>query len=246
MTWEAVLGAYRTSQNTWVATSAAAWLEHLDVSLPKVDAGTAWNDLADGEDFAIALRARMSWLHGRLTPPEPIVHDLVSSAAGVSWVVRMYTDAAVSGYQVMVEVEEYLPVRDFPKYAGPGRPKPGGPSIKVCLLQSNVKTSAGFDWEYLLQMWPKMKAVRSDWVRNPPRPRSAHDRSGYQAMVAKGGPPYLGIGFGDAQAKISRTCMFGARIQLPPHTTLSDLEKVTRGLYSLILEMAATKPALAA
>lgn len=41
-------------------------------------------------------------------------------------------------------------------------------------------------------------------------------------MVAKGGPRYLGIGFGDAQAKAPGSCMFGARFQLPPDVTVAE------------------------
>ena len=71
LTWESVLDAYRRSNNAWVATCANAWLAHLRRSLPAVNAATVWNHLADGEDFVVALRARMSWLHGHLAPPQP-------------------------------------------------------------------------------------------------------------------------------------------------------------------------------
>ncbi len=243
ITWESLLHAYQGSTNSWVATCAAAWSEHLDRSLPNVGADTVWNGLADGEDFVIAMRARMSWVHGQLAPPAPIEHDLVASAAGVSWVVRLYANAQAPGYQVMVDVEENLPVRDFPKYAGPESRQPRGPSIKVCLLQHGVSTSAGFDWSYLLGMWPLMNAARRDWVTNPAKPRAKHDQAGHQGMVANGGPPYLGIGFGEAQTKISRACMFGARVQLPPNVRLGDLTTSLRDLEQLILDMAKVDPA---
>ncbi|WJK33133.1 hypothetical protein [Solwaraspora sp. WMMA2065] len=117
VSWETLLDKYRSSQNEWVATCAAAWLEHLDRSLPKVNASTVWDDLVDGEDFVIAMRARMSWVYGQIAPPPPVRHDLVSSAAGTSWVTRLYADAKAPGYRVIAEVEEYLPVREFPKTA---------------------------------------------------------------------------------------------------------------------------------
>jgi hypothetical protein len=242
-TWETLLGAYTGSTGTWVAATAGAWLEHLDVSLPKVDADTVWNGLVLGEDFVIAMRARMSWLHGRLAPPAPIRHDLVASTAGVSWVVRLLADAALPGYEVLVEVEENLPVRDFPKYADASWRQPRGPSIKVCLRQHGVETSAGFDWNYLHAMWPSMAAARTNWVTNPARPRAAHDRVGHQAMVAKGAPAYLGIGFGEAQTKISKACMFGARIQLPANVRLGAVAEELEGLYELVAEMASIVPA---
>ncbi|SDZ43591.1 hypothetical protein SAMN05444365_11627 [Micromonospora pattaloongensis] len=189
-----------------------------------------------GEDFVIALRARISWLHGQLAPPAPIHHDLVSSAAGVSWVARLYT-----------EVEENLPVRDFPKYAGGGLRQLRGPSIKVCLQQRNVATSAGYNWHYLAAMWPLMHAARTDWVTNRAHPKAAHDRAGHdraghQQIVAAGVPPYVGIGFGEAQAKIDGACMFGARVQLPPTITLGDLAQELSTLSGLINDMANVVP----
>lgn len=242
ITWEYLLHAYQASANPWVATCAASWSEHLGRSLPYVGADTVWNDLVNGEDFVIAMRARMSWLHRQLAPPPLIEHDLVASTAGVSWVVRMYADAQAPGYQIMIEAEENLPVRDFPKHAGPGSRQPRGPSIKVCLLQHSVQTSAGFDWTYLLRMWPLMNAARSDWVTNPARPRAEHDRDGHQTMVASGGPRYLGIGFGEAQTKISRACMFGARVQLPPNAQLGYVATSLREMYQLIGDMAKVDP----
>ena len=90
----------------------------------------------------------------------------MSSAAGVSWVARLFTSAAVDGYRVLVEIEENLPVRDYPKYASSKARQPRGPSIKVCLEQRNITTSAGYDWTYLAAMWPHMQATRADWVTN--------------------------------------------------------------------------------
>ncbi|MFD6730239.1 hypothetical protein [Micromonospora aurantiaca (nom. illeg.)] len=242
LTWETLLEAYKASTNSWVATCATAWIAHLAGALPAVDAATAWNDLMPGEDFVIALRARMSWLHGQLAPPAPIRHDLVSSSAGVSWVARLYTEAAEKDYRILVEVEENLPVRDFPKYAGEGPRQPRGPSIKVCLQQRNITTSACYNWRYLAAMWPLMDTARSDWVTNPARPRAAHDRAGHQQIVAAGMPRYVGIGFGEAQAKIDGACMFGARVQLPPTITLGDLAQEVSSLYGLVSDLAKVVP----
>ncbi|MER5337835.1 hypothetical protein [Micromonospora sp. NPDC002717] len=242
LTWETLLDAYQTSKDSWVATCATAWREHLDRALPTVDAATVWNDLVPGEDFVIALRARMSWLHGQLAPPPPIHHDLVSSSAGVSWVVRLYTEAAEKGYLILVEVEENLPVRDFPKYLSSGSRQPRGPSIKVCLQQQDITTSAGYNWHYLAAMWPLMQGARGDWVTNPARPKAPHDKAGHQEILAGGAPPYLGIGFGEAQAKISGACMFGARIQLPATISLGEVSQELSSLYDLIIGMARVLP----
>lgn len=236
-TWEDLLDAYSASSDGWVAQTAQAWRVHLRSSMPTVDGGTVWDDLRDGEDFVIALRARMSWVFGAWQVQEPLEQDLVASSAGVSWVARMHVDAARPGYRIMVEAEENLPVRDFPKYAGRGL-APKGVGVKVTLLQDDVETSAGFDWDYLLSMWPLMEAARSDWVTNTARPKAEHDRNSWLAMVAKGGPRYLGIGFGEAQTRIMKQCMFGARFQLPPDATLQQVVDTLSGLESLALRMA--------
>jgi len=241
VTWEELLGAFTTSEKTWVAETAHAWLAHLQGAMPRVDAHTRWNALAGGDDFALSLRARMSWVYGRLRPPAPIEHDLVLSGAGRSAVARMYLPAAVPGYKVIVEAEEKLPVRGWRKISGPAAGAILGPSIKVCLIQCDVDTSANFDWDYLLALWPLMKAGRQDWVTTPAKPK-LHDRANWQGMIAKGGPPYLGIGFGEAEAKRSGACMFGARFQLPANVELGGVVDALHETAALMLDMARLKP----
>lgn len=200
VSWEQILERFCSSAQPWVCETARAWRDHLSSAVPSVDAETRWCDLAEGEDFVVALRARMSWVYGQLSPPPPIEFDLVPSSAGVSWITRMWCPASRPGYYAMVEAEENLPVRNYPKWAGASRNRARGPSIKVVLLQTGVSTSADFDWGYLAAMWPVMAAARDDWVTNTPRPRAAHDRASWTAMVANGGPRHLGVGFGEAQA----------------------------------------------
>jgi len=238
--WEQLLDAYCSSSHSWIRSSAAAWRDHLGSSLPNVGSATAWNDLVDGEEFVIAMRARMSWVYSHISPPAAVEHDLVPSSAGVSWVLRMLADAVQPGYKIVVEVEERLGVRDFPKLAGQGT-RPLGPSAKVLLLQHGVETSSGFDWDYLLAMWPLMSEARTDWVRASPRPKS-HDRDNYRAMVEKGGPRHLGVGFGEAQTKITGECMFGARIQFTPDITLGELTVALEEIGLLVLAMAHLEP----
>lgn len=245
VSWEQLLRALSISEHAWVAYTAGEWLAHLDRSMPNLSAGTRWNDLHLDEDFVIAMRARMSWVYRQLSPPEPIEHDLVSSSAGVSWVTRMFLPAAAAGYWVYVEAEENLPVRDFPALAGRGV-EPLGPSVKVTLQQAGVRTSANFDWNYLLAMWPTMAAARSDWVTATARPKAAHDRENWKGMVNKGGPRYLGIGFGDAQARVHGSCMFGARFQLSPTVTLGEVTQALLATTDLMLAMAAIPHASAA
>jgi hypothetical protein len=242
LTWEALLLAYEGSDHSWVAATARAWRLHLDSALPKVGPGTVWNDLRQGEDFVIAMRTRMSWLHSQIHAPTGVQHDLVPSAAGVSWVAHLYAQAPLPGYRIVSEVEENLPVRDYPKHYDAHKTQPLGPSAKVCLCQDGVKTSAGFDWDYLHRLWPVMEQARTDWVRNAARPKAAHDREGYKRIMAAGAPAFLGIGFGDAQAKINQACMFGARIQFPANVTLAQLSREVAALGELTLKLAQVAP----
>lgn len=243
LTWEQVLDSYTRSGHSWVAPTAQAWAAHLDASLPVVGSDTVWNHLTDGEDFVIALRARMAWLYSNYSPPGGVDYDLVESSAGVSWVLRQMADTPAPGYQIVAEVEENLPVRDYPKYHSlDNRAQPRGPSAKVVLMQSDVTTSAGFNWEHLLALWPTMSAARQDWVSNAARPRAAHDREGHRRIVEAGAPPYVGIGFGEAQAKINHACMFGARVQFPPHITLQEMIVELRALGDLVQRLASVQP----
>jgi hypothetical protein len=140
LTWEDVLTAYASSNHQWVADTARAWLNHLDEAVPSVGPGTIWNDLRSGEDFVIALRARMSWLFSRLQS-SGVSCDLESSTNGKSWIVVLRAATPVPGYEIMVEVEEYLEPRYYPKYVAPEEPEACGPTAKVCLAQVGVTTS---------------------------------------------------------------------------------------------------------
>jgi hypothetical protein len=241
LTWEAVLESYEGSGHPWVAATARAWRCHLDAALPKVGPETRWNDLREGEDFVIAMRTRMSWLSGQVKAAAGLEHDLKPSAAGVSWVARLYAKTPVHGYWIMTEIEENLPVRNYPRLAG-GSTRPRGPSAKVCLYQYGVRTSTGFDWEYLLRLWPFMEEARTDWVRRAARPRAGHDREGHARIVAAGAPRFLGIGFGDAQTRINKACMFGARIQFPADITLAQLADEFTALGDLTFQLAQVLP----
>lgn len=242
MTWETLLDGYASSNNAWVRASAQAWRQHLDNTLPKVDGSTRWNDLTDDEAFVVAMRARASWIFSNLNPTAPVEHDLVYSSAGASSVVRLLTPAASAGYKVLADVEERMNVRQIPKYADSATRPPLGPSIRVALLQEGVTTSKNFDWDYLLAMWPLMRADREDWVTRSASPRADHDRTNHKAMIAKGGPKYLGIGFGEAQVRITGQCLFGLRLQLQPDVTLAHVVATLEGLSDLLVRMALVEP----
>lgn len=164
--WEDLLRALAGSRVPQVAEIASAWLSYADQQMPRLSADTRWNDLRDGEGFVIAMRARMAWVYRQLRPPPSVEHDLVSSSAGQSWVARLYTRSPKENYWFFAEAEERLSVRDYPKFAND--PKWGsvqGPSIKICLMQTNVRTSADFDWAYLHSLWPTMQAARNSEAR---------------------------------------------------------------------------------
>jgi hypothetical protein len=145
------------------------------------------------------------------------------------------------GYTLQAEVEERMGVRSIPKYASASKP-PVGPSAWVGLLRSGVTTSAGFDWAYLAKLWREvMEHHRSDWVTNRAQPRGI-DKDLHAAMVAAGGPRHLGVGFGDAQTRITGECMFGARIQFPGDVTLGDLTRELESLGQLLLKMRQVLP----
>jgi hypothetical protein len=246
ITWESALAAFAASSDEWVAETAIMWREHLESSLPRVKSATVWNEFVADENFPLAVRARCSWVYNRLNPPQGVDLVIIQSGAGVSSVVKMSAQAAGTDYLVAIEFEERLDSREWPSLAPKPAPKVKGPSVKVCLVQTGVDTSAGFDWDYLLALWPTMAAARSDWVAEKPRPRAAHDKEGYQRMVAAGGPSYLGIGFGDAQAAKSHDCMFGARFQLPADITLGELVIVMKDLEKLLQDLALVPPPVGA
>lgn len=83
-----------------------------------------------------------------------------------------------------------------------------------------------------------MEQARKGWVRNAAQPKAAHDRAGYERIVAAGAPAFLGIGFGDAQARNENFCMFGARLQFPASITLAEFSREISALVDLILKIA--------
>ena len=81
---------------------------------------------------------------------------------------------------------------------------------------------AASGWDYLLALWPLMQAARSDGVTRTARPKGPRDRAGHNAVIAKAGPPFSGVGLGEGQTKFLRACLFGARLQLPADITLKE------------------------
>jgi hypothetical protein len=237
VSWERILWAYTKSDHSWAVASARSWLHHLSSSLPQLEASTVWNDMTEGEDFVIALRSRMSWVHEHVNLAAYVSHELHPSSAGTSWIEYLAAETPVPGYRILAEIEETLAVRCYPKWAGPEVAPARGPSARVMLQQVGITTSAGFDWDYLLRLWPLMSSHCPDWVTNKPRSKALHDRQGILRIRQQGGPDHLGIGFGEGQARINQTCMFGARLKYPATITLGELVSKVQDLSHLVAEM---------
>lgn len=239
LSWERLLGSLQRSANDWVAQTAGEWLAHIDEALPRLHGGTLWNDLRPGDSWGLAMRARMAWVFAQLDPPEPIIADLVSSAAGNSWVARMRVPTGIPDYKVVVEAEERTPVRSIPKTVSDGGRRPLGPKILLCLQQTGVETSADFDWDWLHAMWAHLAETELPWHRGRPGLPARHDKDNQQRIVEAGAPSFLGYGYGDRQAKRNGACMFGAQVRMPADVTLTGVADELRGVIALIQAMAA-------
>jgi hypothetical protein len=237
-TWESVLDAFTRSSDQWVAETATDWLTHLNDSLPKVGPDSPWNGIAEGDDFVLAMRARSSWVFDHLSLPDGVDADLVQSSAGVSWVVRVFEQTPNPGFWILAEAEETLAVRSWPKTARADGPKPRGATVLVTLWQNKVRDSTTFDWDHLHRLWPRMAAHRQDWAPEAARPKSTHDKEAVARLRASGAPPLLGAGYGDAQARRSGACMFGARFRLPGDAQLSEVVSELERTADLVHELA--------
>jgi hypothetical protein len=207
--------------------------------LPQVDGNTRWNDLAAGDSVPLIMRARMSWVYGHLSPPEPLVADFMGSGGSKGWVARLQTPRSASGYVIAAEIEDSS-ARAWPAQLQPDAPNPvTGPRVWVGLRQHDVTGSDGFDWDYLASLWPIMRAARDDWTSTRPGLPADHDRAAWRRI---GGPPGLGYGFGHREALKRGVCMFGARFQLPADIHLSAIVAELHDVARLLLELANAAP----
>lgn len=254
LSWEAVLAAYSASEHPWVAATAKAWLSQLDVLVPAVDEDTVWNDVPDDpRAFELALRARIAWLAHHLDG-STLEKDIVQSSGGGIWVLRFWADTAVSNLRVKVEVQKGMTAYEWrPDAAVPCRDRLKAPAPVVSLRLSDVDTSESFNWNLLRLVFAEnVLGANGDplpdwpWQLTPANPRHPVDRAAWNAMVAAGGPKWLGKGFGMAVAtKAYRECLFGARMQFPPTLTLGEIRDELLRLEPLVLAMSATVDASA-
>jgi hypothetical protein len=247
LSWEAVLTAYADSSNTWAATTARAWLRQIPTLVPAVDANTVWNDVPDdAAGMELALRARIAWLSRQLHGWCALPHDIEPSSGGGTWAVRIWAPSRASGHLVTAELQEGMTAFEWkPDPDKPYRERLRGPVVLLGLRQDDVDTSANFAWTELHSMFvehilDEAGSPRDDraWHLTGARPGDAIDRANWEAIVAAGAPRWLGKGWGMRVTKSARSCLFGARFQIPPDSTLGDIDAELQRLEPVIARMA--------
>ncbi|MBT0995472.1 PD-(D/E)XK nuclease family protein [Cellulomonas sp. DKR-3] len=246
LTWESVLSAYSQSEHPWVRATAEAWLEKLPTLVPHVGPETVWNDVPDNApEFELALRARTAWLARRMDTWCSIERTLEQSSGGGAWVVAMRAPITGSDHVVFAEVQEGTAAPEWRPTDVPYRERLKGPVVLVGLARFGIYSSEGFDWPLLRRAFaPYVASSALDddlrWSTTSPNPRDPVDRQQWKAIVDDGAPTWLGKGYGMATARTHGVCAFGARIDLPPSSTLEYVDGVLQRLESLVLAMATT------
>lgn len=247
LTWEAVLKAYADSSNPWVATTARAWLLQIPTLVPAVDANTVWNDVPDDAGgMEIALRARIAWLSRQLDGWCTLAHDIEPSSGGGSWAVRIWAPSRASGHLLTAELQEGMTAFEWrPDPTKPYRERLRGPVVLLGLRQDDVDTSANFAWtdlhamfvEHILDEAGSPRDNRA-WHLTAARPGHAIDRANWEVIVGAGAPRWIGKGWGMKVTKSARSCLFGARFQIPRDSTLGHINAELQRLEPLLARMA--------
>ncbi|HKJ10952.1 MAG TPA: hypothetical protein VJ976_01040 [Ornithinimicrobium sp.] len=256
LTWETVLNAYTRSRDEWVALTANVWRERLGQLVPEVNGSTRWNKVpVDVAGFEVALRARLAWLHEQFSRENHgLEHDLVVASNGGSWILRFWLPDRGEGQFITAELSERLPAPAWKLDEGlPFADRVQGPQFLVGLRQEGVKTSASFNWDLLRRLFtdtvfkvnPEASGHRAVdvvdgrcWSRRSAAPRSNVDRDNHVAMQKDGAPPWLGQGYGMAQAKAGGACVFGARFTMSPGVSLDEVHQETNRTVQLLRDMA--------
>ena len=248
LTWESVLTAYSESAHPWVADTARAWLTQLPSLVPHVDASTVWNEVPDdAAGFELALRARIVWLFGRMDSWCNLDHELGLSSGGGAWTADMSAASASPGHRVIAEIQEGLAAQAWrPDPDRPYRSRLVGPVVLVGLRQDGISTSTAFDWNLLHGLF--LHRIVDDngqvldgraWQTTAASPRNPIDRQGWRSIVDAGAPKWLGKGWGMVVAQNHHhACAFGARFEVSPTKTLSEIDAELQRLQGLVTEMA--------
>lgn len=118
-TWEELLAPFASSPIAWVATTASAWLAHIESQVLAVDGATVWNEI-DGIDLYLALRLRAAYLYDNVTVPEGSSKSTVEIGSGGLYVAIVDAPILDSDYTVRWEATEHLPTQDVGKLVDGG------------------------------------------------------------------------------------------------------------------------------
>lgn len=248
LTWETVLGAYSSSHNEWVSTTARGWLAQLGSLVPAVTALTVWNDVPDdAPGMELALRARVAWLARQMDSWCTVAHDIAPSSGGGNWAARIWVAASTPGHFITAEIQEGMTAYEWkPDRGHPYRERFKGPVVLLGLRQDFVTTSADFDWLLLHRLFAEHLldengTPRDDftWQTTSARPGDSTDKANWQAIVEAGAPRWLGKGWGMKVAQSVQSCMFGARFGFAPTSTLGEIDAEIRRVQPLLERMAA-------
>lgn len=236
--WEELVAGYRDSDSSWVAATARAWLAHIRETVPVVDGATRWNDIG-AEDIYLALRLRSMYLHDHVDVPEGARRALTEIGSGGLFAAQVDAPIAGTAYSVRWEATEALPTQDVGRAKGAAALR--GVDIRFFLVQQGVSTSAHFDWDHLAYLWHAYLADEDwiPWQRGVPRKRVDWEQEGVRRLLAQDAPPFLGVGYGEGQARLSREVLFGARFVLPATSTLDEATQVLSRVGRIGARMAA-------
>jgi len=236
-TWDELFELFGMSSNSWVRETSEMWVRSLFSQLPKVESSTPWNGISSEEPFILAMRARVVWIAHSLTPSSSVTTRFGQSSKGVSWTTGFQTSAGREGYRLILDVEEQLPVQQFPYKAEDPKSLIVGPAIRIFLLQEDVSSSRDFEWDHLAELWPTLKAAGYSWFGSP-RPRADHDKRGLDRIRHKYEiPKFVGVGYGNAQTRLTNSCMFGVKCALDPSLTLEEIAEEVNGMKKLMRKL---------
>ena len=224
-TWEELIEPFAVSPVPWVATTAAAWLAHIESQVPAVDGATVWNEI-DGVDLYLALRMRSAYMYDNVILPVGSSKFIREIGSGGLYVAIVDAPIPDTGYTVRWEATESLPTQDVGKLVDSSGLR--GVDFRFFLVHQNVKTSRTYDWDHLALLWREY-LTDEDWIpwrQHPPRKTVQWEKDGVARLKALGAPAFLGNGYGEGQAKLSSEVQFGARFVFPPTTTLAGATAV--------------------
>ena len=225
-TWEQLLSQFASSSVEWVAVTAQAWIAHIDSQVPVVDGTTVWNKIGRKSDLYLGLRLRSAYLYDNVVVPIGSSRSLREIGSGGLYVAVVDAPIRNSGYTVRWEATESLPTQDVGRLVdGSGL---RGVDVRFFLVQQGVTTSREYDWDHLGHLW-RIYLEPEQWIKwrtGVPQKKVDWERDGVLRLHRSGVPTFVGVGYGEGQAKLSGEVEFGARFVLPPTSTLNEAADV--------------------